>query len=152
MRAQLYRCHAILSFNTGVGLPDNAVITKVTLKVKRQGVSGGGNPLKTFQGFMVDVKNGVFGKAALQAGDFQAKATKSFGPFKPALSGGWYSLDLTAGKETINKLSTAFGLTQIRLRFKLDDNNNAVANTLSLFSGNGPATSRPQLIIEYYVP
>jgi hypothetical protein len=42
-------------------------------------------------------------------------------------------------------------VTQIRLRFKLDDNNNAVANFLKLYSGNAPAASRPQLIIEYNV-
>ncbi|MGC1377061.1 MAG: hypothetical protein WA821_12590 [Anaerolineales bacterium] len=43
------------------------------------------------------------------------------------------------------------GLTQIRLRFKMDDNNNAVASYLSLYSGNAPATSRPQLVITYII-
>ncbi len=142
----------ILSFSTAADLPDDAVIIQVTLKVKKQGVTGGGNPLKTFQGFMVDIKKGFFGATALQTGDFQAKPSKTYGPFKPALSGGWYSIDLTAGKDYINKLSTVSGLTQIRLRFKLDDNNNAVANYLSLYSGNAPIAFRPQLIIEYYLP
>ena len=32
----------ILSFGTGAGLPDTAVITKVTLKVRKSGVTGGG--------------------------------------------------------------------------------------------------------------
>jgi hypothetical protein len=40
----------------------------------------------------------------------------------------------------------------MRLRFKLDDNNNTIANYLSLYSGNASATSRPLLIVEYYVP
>jgi hypothetical protein len=40
----------------------------------------------------------------------------------------------------------------ICVRFKLNNNNNAIANYLSLFSGNAPAASRPQLIIEYYIP
>jgi hypothetical protein len=142
----------ILSFSTGGSLPDDAVITSVTLKVKRQGVTGGGNPVTMFQGFMVDIKKGFFGTAALQASDFQAKAHKSYGPFTPAPSGGWYSIDLTSGKAYINKFDTLSGLTQIRLRFSLDDNNNAIANYLSLFSGNAPAASRPQLIIQYYVP
>jgi CSLREA domain-containing protein len=142
----------LLSFSTGASLPDNAVITKITLKVKRQGVTGGGNPVTMFQGFMADIKKGFFGTTALQTSDFQAKATKSYGPFTPALSGGWYSIDLTSGKAYINKLSALSGLTQIRLRFSLDDNNNAVANYLSFFSGNAPAASRPQLIVEYYVP
>jgi hypothetical protein len=141
----------ILSFSTEARLPDDAVITKVTLKVKRQGVIGGGNPVTIFKGFMVDIKKGTFGTAVLQPGDFQATA-KSYGPFNTALSGGWYSINLTGGKAYINKLSTLSGLTQIRLRFKLDDNNNAIANYLSLFSGNAPAASRPQLIIQYYVP
>ena len=142
---------AILSFNTS-GLPDNAVITKVTLKVKRQSVTGGGNPVNAFQGFMADVKKGMFGTSALQAADFQTAANKTVGPLKPPLVGGWYSLNLTGAGNFVNKLATAGGITQVRLRFKLDDNNNAIANYLSLFSGNAPFASRPQLIVEYYIP
>ncbi|WKZ49592.1 MAG: DNRLRE domain-containing protein [Anaerolineales bacterium] len=142
---------AILSFKTA-SLPDNAVITKITLKVKRQGVTGGGDPVNAFQGFMADVKKGTFGTSALQAADFQAVANKTVGPVKPTPNGGWYSINLTGAKAFINKLASNGGLTQIRLRFKLDDNNNAAANYLSLFSGNAPLASRPQLIVEYYVP
>ncbi len=142
---------SILSFNTS-GLPDNAVITKVTLKLKRQGIVGGGNPVTVFQGFMADIRKGVFGTSVLQLTDWQAAAGKTIGPFTPTLSGGWYTLNLTSAKAYINKLATGSGLTQIRLRFKLDDNNNAVANYLSLYSGNAAAASRPRLIIEYYVP
>jgi hypothetical protein len=150
--AQKKQYRSILSFNTK-GLPDKAVITKVTLKVKKQGVLGGGDPVDIFQGIMVDVKKGFFGPAVvLQASDFQVKANKSYGPFKPVLSNGWYSIDLTPAKAFINKLGANGGLTQLRLRFKLDDNNNAVANDLKLFSGNAPAASRPQLIVEYYIP
>jgi uncharacterized delta-60 repeat protein len=143
---------SILSFATGSSLPDNAVITKVTLKFRKQGIIGGGNPITTFQGFMVDIKKGYFGTTALQTADFQTTGSKTYGPFKPALSSSWYSIDLTSGKDYINKLSTSSGLTQIRLRFKLDDNNNATANYLSLYSGNAGSAYRPQLIIEYYVP
>jgi len=143
----------ILSFNTGAGLPDTAVITAITLKVKKQGSSGPGNPITTFQGFMLDIKKGIFGtKGLLQASDFQATASKSYGPFKPTLANGWYSFDLTNAKSYFNKLGTSSGLTQIRLRFKLDDNNNTVANMLRLYSGNAPTANRPQLIITYYIP
>ena len=141
---------AILSFNTA-SLPDDAVITKVTLKVKRQGVTGGGDPVNVFRGFLADVKKGRFGTPALQAGDFQAAANKTVGPRKPALAGGWYSLDLTGAGVFVNRLASNGGLTQIRLRFKLDDDNNRKANYLRLFSGNAPAASRPQLIVEYDV-
>jgi len=142
----------ILSFSTA-DLPDNATITKITLKVKKQSIVGGGNPVTIFKGFMADIKKGTFGTSALQTADFQTGASKSYGPFKTALSGGWYSIDLTSGHDYINKLSTSSGLTQIRLRFYLDDNNNATANYLSLYSGNiTNAAYRPQLVIEYYVP
>ncbi|MBW7918314.1 MAG: hypothetical protein H3C52_03295 [Anaerolineales bacterium] len=142
---------SILSFNTA-SLPDNAVITKVTLKVRLQKIVGGGNPVNALQGFMADVRKGVFGTSALQVIDFQAPASKTVGPLKPALVGGWYTLNLTPAKASVNKLATGSGLTQIRLRFKLDDNNNAVANYLSLYSGNAAVGARPQLIVEYYVP
>lgn len=141
----------VLSFNTA-SLPDNAVITKVTLKLKKQGITGGGNPVNAFQGILVDIKKGMFGTSALQPADFQTAAQKTYGPSKPVLTNGWYNINLTNGKAYINKLTTNGGLTQIRLRFKLDDNNNAIANYLSLFSGNAPLASRPQLIIEYNLP
>jgi hypothetical protein len=122
------------------------------LKVKKQGIVGG-NPVNIFQGFIVDVKMGYFGSApGLQSSDFQAGANKNYGPFKPVLSSGWYTFYLTPAKVYINKLGTRGGLTQLRLCFKLDDNNNAIANYLKLYSGNAPAASRPQLIIEYFVP
>jgi hypothetical protein len=143
---------SVLSFATGVALPDNAVITKVTLKVKRQAIVGGGNPVATFQGFMVDIRKGILGTSALQTTDWKAAPNKTYGPFNTALVSGWYSIDLTAGKTYVNKLATLSGLTQIRLRFQLDDNNNAIANYLSLFSGDAPTASRPQLIIEYRLP
>ncbi len=149
---------SILSFSTGAKLPDNAVITKVTLKVRISGAGAGasdtegGNYVALFKGFMVDIKKGYFGTAALQTSDFRAAATKTYGPFSPAPSGGWYSMDLTAGKAYINKLSTLSGLTQIRLRFKLDDNNDRIAQYLTFSSGNASATLRPQFIIKYSVP
>jgi hypothetical protein len=142
----------ILSFSTGASLPDVAHITGVTLKIKKSAVVGGGNPVSTFQGFMLDVKKGLFSTSALQITDFQTLANKTYGPFNTALVGGWYSINLANPDAYINKLATSGGLTQIRLRFKLDDNNNAIANYLSLFSGNAPAANRPQLVIIYYVP
>ena len=142
----------ILSFSTGASLPDTAVITGVTLKVMKKGIVGGGNPVTAFKGFMVDIKNGILGTAALQAADFQAKASHSYGPFMPVPISNWYSMDLTGGSAFINKLASGSGLTQIRLRFKLDDNNNAIANYLALYSGNAPTVNRPQLVISYYVP
>lgn len=140
---------SILSFLTS-NLPDNAVITSVSLRIQQKSIVGGGNPITMFQGLMADVKNGFFGTTpSVQAGDFQAASSQSFGPFSPTLINYWYSINLNSA--SINKLTTNSGLTQIRLRFKLDDNNNTIANYLSLYSGNA-AASRPQLVINYYTP
>ncbi len=142
----------ILSFNTS-SIPDNATITGVTLTVKKSAIVGSGNPVSIFQGFMADIKNGFFGTSALQNTDFQAIGTASYGPFIVTPINNVYSINLTGGKLNINKLATNSGLTQIRLRFKLGDNNNAVANYLSLVSGNATnAADRPQLVITYSVP
>jgi hypothetical protein len=143
---------SVLSFGTS-GLPDSAVITKVTLRFRKQGVTGGGDPVSKFNGFMVDIKKGYFGSSStLQTSDFQAATSKSYGPFKPALVSNWYSIDLTGAKGYVNKTSSSSGRTQIRLRFKLDDNNNSIANYLRLYSGNSTTSVRPQLVVTYYVP
>ena len=142
----------ILSFNTGASLPDNAIITGVTLKIKQKAISGGGNPVTTFQGFMFDLRKGYFGVATLQVSDFQSAADYAIGPFSPATVSGWYSINLTSAKAYLNKLSTGSGLSQIRVRFKLDDNNNTISNFLCIYSGNAVSANRPQLIITYSLP
>jgi len=144
---------SVLSFSTGASLPDSAIITRVTLRVRRQGVTGGGDPVTRFQGLMADMKRGYFStSSSLQKGDFQATASRSYGPFKPTLDGGWYSIDLTGAKAYINKTSASSGRTQIRLRFKRDDDNNRTANYLRLYSSNASTSTRPQLIVSYYTP
>jgi hypothetical protein len=146
--AQKKQYRSILSFDTAA-LPENARITSATLKVRKGVIAGGFNPVAKFGGFIADVRKGVFGKSPLAVGDFQAKATKTVGPFKPALVGGWYSLDLIAAKGSLNTLGT----TQIRLRFNLDDNNNAIANLINFYSGNTPTLAyRPMLTINYSIP
>lgn len=136
----------VLSFNTGSTLPDNAIVTGAALKVKK---SGGADLVASFQGFMADIKFGSFNTSALQGADFQTSASKSYGPFTPPLISGRYSIPLTNAKAYINKL----GLTQIRLRFKLDDNNDAIANYVNFFSGDAiVAADRPQLTVQYYLP
>lgn len=143
---------AILSFPTA-GLPDSAVITRVSLRLRKQGIAGGGNPVTKFQGFMADVRRGYFGTSvALQISDFQASASRTLGAWKPALIGGWYTLDLTSAAGYVNKLSSSGGVTQVRVRFRLDDDNNRTANYLSVYSGNASGASRPQLVVTYYVP
>ncbi|HTP01251.1 MAG TPA: hypothetical protein VMJ64_07750 [Anaerolineales bacterium] len=144
---------SILSFATGSPLPDAAIIVNVVLRAKRLSVApAGSNPASLLQGFMVDIKKGYFGTAApLKSSDFQAATGKSAG-LSSTFSSGWYRFDLTSLRTYVNKLAASGGVTQIRLRFKLDDNNNPTANYLSLYSGNAASAIQPQLIITYMRP
>jgi hypothetical protein len=145
----------VLSFKTD-GLPDDAVITSATLKLQLQSITPPGtNPIALFQGIRIDVPGGYVGTLpALQLMDFQKPASLTVGDFKPVLSGGWYTIRLPQSVfKYINKLAIHDGLTQFRLRFKLDDNNDAVANILNIMSGNRAVQAqRPELIIRYRVP
>lgn len=143
---------AILSFETS-SIPDNATITSVILKVKQLTVTYGPNPVTLFEGFMADIRTGTLGVAALQALDFQQTADGTYGPFLPDLVDDWYSIDLTDGQANINKTTVIGGLTQIRLRFVVDDNNDWAGNYIVIASGNAlTAEDRPQLIITYTTP
>jgi hypothetical protein len=139
---------AILHFDTS-SLPDNATITKVTLKIKKQGLAGT-DPFTILGGLLVDMRKPSFGAIALSLTDFQTAAGRTaIATFDPTPVSNWYSAVLNAsGKNYVNKTGT----TQFRLRFATDDNNNAIADFMKFFSGNAGSGSRPQLIVEYKVP
>jgi len=83
-------------------------------------------------------------------GDFQAAASMSAaGTIRNTPSAGWYS---TTFNRSVFKYIYKAGVTQFRLRFQTDDNNDNGADYLKFYSGNAGSAFRPQLIIEYYVP
>lgn len=139
----------ILSFNTAP-LPDDAVITRATLKIKKAALVGN-NPFATHGNILVDIKKGPFGSnAGLQTADFQAAPSKpGVGTIKNALVKGWNQAILINGAfPLINKIN----ITQIRLRFSKDDNDDLGADFLKYYSGNAGAVNRPVLELEYYIP
>lgn len=141
---------SVLCFQTSI-IPDTATITSVVLRVKKQSVVGGGDPVVMLKGFRADIKTGYFGSSvALQLPDFGASPSGSFGPFIIGGLPSFYNINLTAGASLINKFSGGAGQTQIRLRFTTPSNMNSVANILLLFSGNAGVADRPQLIVSYY--
>jgi hypothetical protein len=144
---------SILSFNTS-SIPDNASITHVMLKIMHGGVSDSLSGIMfKFKGFALDVKNGAFGLPALESSDFQAAASQSFNSPNPTLIHPCFYINLTQASASINKLSSNYGLTQIRLRFVLDDNNDHAINVMYLASSNyTDPPRRPQLIVTYQVP
>lgn len=138
---------AILDFDTS-SLPDDVVITKVTLRIMKQGLAGT-NPFSTHGVLRADIRSLFFGaNAILQAGDFQAAANNtSAAQFGAAPAGNWYSAVLnSAGRAFVNPT----GVTQFRLRFAADDNNDNGADFMRFYSGNVATVAyRPQLIIHY---
>ena len=141
---------SLVSFDTSA-LPDNAVIRSVTLKIKQAGTVGT-DPFAGFGSLLADIKLGSFGAAALQIPDFQAAASAdAIGHFVAINSApGWYQLAVPAADyQFVNPA----GLTQFRIRFSLDDNNNHVADFATFFAGDAPAgADRPKLIVEYTLP
>ncbi len=140
----------ILSFDT-TDLPDSAVITKITLKIRKQGLIGT-DPFTILNGLRVDVRKPYFGTGlGLVASDFQADAGQmAVGTFRTTPVNNWYFAVIgSAGYPHINRTGT----TQFRLRFHKDDNDDNAADYMKFFSGNYTnAAARPMLIIQYYVP
>lgn len=147
--AQDKQYRSVLSFDTS-SIPDNAVIISVKLKIRYQGLAGT-NPFGTHGALVVDVRKGSFGSAALQLNDFQSTASKSaIGTIPNSPVANWYTKTWASGVFAyINKS----GITQFRLRFAADDNNDNGADYLKFYSGNTATLSlRPLLEIGYYIP
>ena len=139
---------SILSFNTAA-LPDNAIIQSAVIRIKYNAMIGT-NPFNALGKLWAEIKSGVFGTSpALQITDFSAasSAKSAVGIFNGPISN-WYNASLNAtGLGMLNKT----GLTQFRLRFAIDDNNNHKANIMLFNSGNA-ASGQPELTIIYTLP
>ncbi len=147
--AQNKQYRSILSFDTS-SLPDRAVVTSARISIMKQGMVGT-NPFTTLRYLLVDIRKPYFGtSSSLQLSDFQAYANSNWaGTFGKLPVNGWYSASLNpSGKLYVNRS----GITQFRVRFSLDDNNNNIADYIKFYSGNSLTASRPRLVISYYVP
>jgi hypothetical protein len=87
----------------------------------------------------------------LQTIDFNASASKKSAiTFSSTPVDSWYSAIMSSLNFTYLNLT---GVTQFRLRFSKDDNNDRGADFLKFYSGNAATASfRPVLIVEYTVP
>jgi hypothetical protein len=140
---------AILSFNTA-SLPDNATIQSAVLKIKQSDSPVGSDPFTALGNLYATIRKGWFGSSsALQLTDFNATATATrVGAFNKTPVNGWYSATMNAtGCNNINKTN----LTQFRLFFSKDDNDNMSADFVNFVSGNA-SSGKPQLIITYTLP
>lgn len=139
----------ILSFDTSP-LPNNAVILYVQLKIKKQGVVGS-DPFGTQGSFVSEICSGAFSNnASLQTDDFSASDSPgSVLDTFVALTPNWYATELhDANLALVNKA----GLTQFRLSFSKDDNDDLHADYVAFYSGNSLSAYMPQLVVTYYIP
>ena len=130
-------------------LPNDAVLYKVIVKIKKAAMAGT-DPFTTHGNLVADVKKGSFGLSPLELTDFNAAGApiSSAGSFSD-IGGGWYQLTLSPANFKYINLG---GVTQFRLRFTKDDDNDKKADYISFYAGDAASTDRPQLIVEYYVP
>jgi len=146
--AQDKQYKSILSFDTS-SLPNNAKIKSVKLKIKVQGFVGGNmfTPTKTLGNLLVDISKTGFGaNANLVVADFQSAASRNAVGVLGSASTAWQTITL---KSVAYDFINLAGKTQFRLHFQKDDNDDLGNDYLKIFSGNAPASSRPQLIVEY---
>jgi hypothetical protein len=152
--AQDRQYRAILHFPTSY-LPDNAVVTQAILLIKLQG-GAGTDPYGTHGNIAVDIRSGLFssggffGFNSLDPGDFEWPAhMDSAGVVLNNPVGGWYWTLLDPAAYPYINLQ---GITQLRLRFQTDDNDDNADDYLAFFSGDhGQIMERPQLLIKYYI-
>ena len=140
---------AILHFDTSA-LPDTAIITSATLKIKKYATVGT-DPFTILGNLTVDMRKPSFGADLLSINDFQILSGRSaVATFGTVPVSNWYSAALnSSGRNYLSKTTT----TQFRLRFATDDNNNLIADYMRFYSGDHANSAVwPQLIVEYYVP
>jgi exo-beta-1,3-glucanase (GH17 family) len=135
-----------LSFNTS-GLPDNAMITSIKLKVRLEGFSG--NPFDRRRQLKVDACPGFGSSAKLQPTDFQeGKSCVTVGAFEGGPVRGWHVASLDPSMLPINPAGT----TQLRLRYSLDDDNDGRTDYISFYSGDADDANKPILVVRYSLP
>ena len=134
----------IYSFDTSA-IPDGATITAVTFTIFRYSVSGTPTSLGDL---LVDIKNGYYGTdSTLVMGDFEAASSATAVgtlPY-PTANKVAYSCSLNAsGIANINKT----GLTQLKVRFATDDDNDTANDYLSLYTGEN-ANYPPYIVVTW---
>ncbi len=135
-----------LSFNTS-SLPDNAEITSIRLKVRVESFTG--NPFEKRRQLKVDACPCFGSSAKLQPADFQAgESCVGAGAFDSKPVQVWYIAYLDSAVLPINLA----GITQFRLRYSPDDDNDQRADYVNLYSGDADDSNKPMLVLRYSIP
>jgi hypothetical protein len=139
---------SVLSFDTS-GVPDGAAVVAATLALRRSGLAGT-NPYATFAPAWVDVRTGWFGStSALALHDFGASATAAQAG---VLTDEGATARASLGASGLAAVHTG-GLTQLRIRFARDDDDDLGIDYVAYYSGeNATPAYRPTLTVQYVLP
>jgi hypothetical protein len=141
---------SVVSFNTA-GLPDEAVITGVKLRVRSGGVVGA-NPINNRHSLAVDICTTVAGKNPKQPtsdGQTNTNCNNNLGIFDKTPNSGWYTVKLDA---TAFEYMNLAGVTEFRLRIDGNLNNQAPREYIKFYNGSVDDPNSPILIVKYYIP
>lgn len=139
----------IVSFDTST-LPDDATVTKATLRLTQYSINGA-DPWSVLGTQAMDIKSPNFGAVAgMENGDWEAGAGGSnVGTVpKPAANGS--SVDTVLSADANGHVSVTAS-TQMKLRFSSNTNSDALNNYVNWYSGNFTTdpNKRPKLVVEY---
>jgi lysophospholipase L1-like esterase len=144
----LYR--GIISFNTAA-IPDNAIITGASIYLNRESLSGN-NPFagNNWGSPVIDIKNGTFGAAGIEIGDFLANPDASnVGCFIGTCPKNGYTIRIDlqpSGYQHINKT----GRTQFRLTFQIAHGSSN--DYVQFHNGDQPGLLAPYMDVFYTLP
>ena len=126
-----------------------AIIYAAKLKITKKALVGT-NPNTTHGSIVINIKKPNFGTvSSLELSDFNdAAGLEAAGSVAKTPVGAVYTGTLNSSSFSyMNKT----GLTQLRLAFQLDDNNDNSADYLAFYSGNN-TSYKPVLQVYYYIP
>ncbi|MEI7848438.1 MAG: kelch repeat-containing protein [Chloroflexota bacterium] len=141
----------ILSFDTNA-LPNTARILSASIRMVRAGGTGINPFTRAGNTLYIDIRKVYYGLGLkLELADFTSFSNLNAAGSVSAtpVSGYYYGKLSTLGLAQINLI----GNTQMRLRYRYDDNDNMRADWFAFYSGNvATAAYKPQLSIVYYIP
>jgi len=143
----------ILHFNTS-RIPDDAVLKQASLQYKQLSFVGG-DPNLNYGKLWTDIKKGFFSNnPGLVKSDFGAAPSLRYaGYFKFAPTSTAYPIYRALLKKASFPYINLNGITQFRLRFGIDDDNDNTADYLKIFCGDMPVPfNRPVMRVWFYVP
>ena len=115
----------------------------------------GSDPYLTHGKLWADIRKGFFSNnPELVSADFSAPASRNFAGkffFKPSATA--YPIYVAQMTDNANLQLNKTGISQFRLRFAMDDDNDHIADYLKIFCGDmGVPFNRPVLRVWYYLP